>query len=58
MTAQSTVEAEMMGISCGMKGEVYLSNFLGELGCNSFKAIPVNCDSTGSMAAIANRSNS
>lgn len=48
----------MMGISCGMKGEVYLSNFLGELGCNSFKAIPVNCDSTGSMAAIANRSNS
>ena len=45
-----------MAVSYGMKGAVYLSNVLGELGFKSFKTAPVNCDSTGAMSVTANRS--
>lgn len=53
---QSTVEAEMMVVSYGMKASVYLSNLWGDLGFTSFNTAPANSYRTGAMSVVANRS--
>ncbi len=54
LTAQSTVETELMAISYGAKEAVYLSNFMIELTFTSFDSVPINCDSTGALHLAGN----
>ena len=54
LTAQSTVESELQALSYGAREAVYLSNFLMELGFNTFSSFPINSDSTGALGVAGN----
>ena len=49
LTAQSTVESELMALAYGSKEAVHLSTFMMELGFKLFSSVPINCDSTGAL---------
>ena len=53
-TAQSTAKSELQALSYGAKEAVYLSNFLMELGFETFSSVPINSDSTGALSVAGN----
>ena len=54
LTAQSTVEAELMAISYTSKEAVYLSNFMAELHFENFSNVPISSDNTGALTVATN----
>ena len=54
LTAHSTVESELQGLSYGAREAVCLSNFLMELGFKTFSSVPINSDSTGALSVVRN----
>ena len=58
LTAQSTVEAELMAIISGAKEAVYVYNFITELSFRVFDSVPITCDSTGALHIAGNSKNS
>ena len=54
LTAQSTVESELLALSYGAREAVYLSNFLMELGFKTFSSVPIHNDSAGALSVAGN----
>ena len=48
------MESELQALSCGAREAVYLSNFLMELGFNTFFSVPINSASTGALRVAGN----
>ena len=56
LTAQSTVEAELIAAAYGSKEAVYLFNFMTELSFGElFSTVHINCDSTGALHIAGNK---
>ena len=56
LTAQSTMEAELVAGALAIKEAVYCSNMIIEMGCgSSFNTVPVYLDNTATLQVIANR---
>ncbi|CAB1096834.1 unnamed protein product [Ectocarpus sp. CCAP 1310/34] len=59
LTAQSTMEAELVAAALAMKEAVFCSNILTELGFGKeFAQVPLYCDNTATLHSLGNRSHS
>lgn len=54
LTAQSTVEVELMAISYGARKAVYVSNFIIELSFTPLDSLLINCDSSKALHIARN----